>query len=168
MFLVFLVFLTRFEKFTTLLLKWIAVTFFIGGALLYGFQILARLMWSGSFFWIDSMISYLLTLAALMGAALAVRNNENIKIDIFREFSKKKIIRLIINLLSIAVTIALILVFYYHSQVLKANKNISIFKVPEWILNIPYLILFTGSLIYYLKQFQNLFSQQKEKEKEIS
>lgn len=137
------------ERALTQILIWMAVGFFIAGTFLYSFQIISRILFQDSFFWIDALISYLFTLAALMGASLAVRSRENIKIDILRHYAEKPKIRLFTDGFSSIVTILLLLIFSSHTEELYTSNSYSVFGISEWIFNIPYLLLFTGSLFYY-------------------
>lgn len=148
------------ERFLTQVLIWMAVGFFIAGTFLYSFQIISRILFQDSFFWIDTLISYLFTLAALMGASLAVRNRENIKIDILRRYSERPKIRLFTDSFSVIITVLLLLIFLSHTEELYTSNNYSVFGISEWFFNIPYLLLFTSSLFYYgqllHKDFLNL------------
>lgn len=131
----------------------VAVLFFVAGSLFYTFQIIWRMIFSESFFWIDGLVSYLFTLAALFGAALAVRQHENIKIDILRKYAHVPIVRILVNGFGLLVTVLLVGVFYFHTVERYEGRGQSSFGVAEWVLNLPYLFLFLGAGVFYLGHF---------------
>lgn len=147
--------LTKLESSLRNGLKWSMVIGFSIASLLYLTQFLLRLFFQYSLPEISWGIQYGFVMSALLGSAYAVKKNENIKIELFRELSKNKWVRIINGILSILVTLLILWIFYEYTSkiVFNSSKNnlesfTSNFKSALIIL--PYFYLFFVSLISYI------------------
>lgn len=143
--------LKGFETFLSRSLSWTSAAFFAVAAVLYFTQLIMR-YFNQSFLWIDPLVQYLFVLAALMGAAYAVLFNENIKIELFRKLAEQTWVQRVISASGFIISLLLIYVFYKHLLFTldPMNSGESAFAVPEWILALPYLYLFSASAVFYL------------------
>ena len=138
------------EHIFTFLLKIILIIFFCLAIVLYSFQIISRSFFSSSHLWISPLINYLFIVSAFYGSALAIRTNENIKIDVIKIAKTNSWIRLIINIFALGVTFTMVILFHQHLISEKLIQNSSDFYVPIWYLDIPMLLLFISSVFYHL------------------
>lgn len=139
----------RLEGFLDQTLKVVMTTAFSVGALLYLFQVILRIFFRSSVLWIDPLIQYLFVMAALFGAAFAVKSNENIKIELFRKWAANPWVRRVVNVTAFAVSGLILFTFIQRFGIEFEKKEISDFLVPRWVLEIPYLFLFSMTLFYY-------------------
>ena len=136
----------RLEGFLDLTLKVVMTTAFSVGGLLYLFQVILRIFFRSSVLWIDPLIQYLFVMAALFGAAFAVKSNENIKIELFRKWAAHPWVRRVVNLTAFAVSALILFTFIQRFGIEFEKNEVSDFLVPRWILEIPYLFLFSMTL----------------------
>ena len=82
-------FLLELEAHLRVGLKWAMVVGFSGAAIMYLVQLALRIFFRYSLPGLDGYIQYGFVVAALLGAGYAVKENENIKIELFRSLAKK-------------------------------------------------------------------------------
>lgn len=129
-------------------LKWGMVVGFSTAAFLYLIQFLLRLFFQYSISQIDWGIQYGFVMSALLGAAYAVKKNENIKIELFRRLSKKKWVQLTNGFLAVLVTSLILWVFYDYT--LNTVRNTVKGGVKNFLITLPYFYLFFASLTSYI------------------
>lgn len=129
-------------------LRYGLIAFFSTGALLYLAQIGLRLS-HRSVLWLDPLLQYLFVMAALFGASFAVKTGESIKIEVFRKFSQKRALRVALNLIAAVISAVITVAFVQRMQHDIARGEASDFVIARWILNLPYILLFTFSAVYY-------------------
>jgi TRAP-type C4-dicarboxylate transport system permease small subunit len=124
------------------------ILFFSTGALLYLVQIGLRIS-HRSVLWLDPLLQYLFVMAALFGASFAVKTGESIKIDIFRKLSRMRALRVALNLIAALISVFITVAFVQRMQHDLARAEVSDFIVARWVLNLPYILLFAFSAVYY-------------------
>jgi len=129
-------------------LRYGLVAFFSTGAVLYLVQIGLRLN-HRSVLWLDPLLQYLFVMAALFGAAFGVKSGESIKIEVFRKLSQKRPLRVALNLIAAAISGLMTAAFVLRLEQDLARGEASDFVLPRWALNLPYILLFVFSAIYY-------------------
>ncbi|HBE04561.1 MAG: hypothetical protein A2096_17910 [Spirochaetes bacterium GWF1_41_5] len=135
----------------SILLKVIIGVFFSSASLLYLFQLVLRNFFHISLLWSEPLIQYLFLIAGLLGAAVASEKEENIKIDIFKKLSSHKSVRIIKHIFCLAVTAMITWVFSRQLEFDAADSASSAFRVKNWILDIPYIVIFLLSAVYYIR-----------------
>lgn len=108
-------------------------------------QIFLRTFFAGGILWADPLIRYLVLWSGMMGAVVATREGKHIAIDVVTYLTPEAVkiwIRLVINLFSVAVAVALT----WASCIFVRNEAIfgspSLFSVPSWIWNLIFPIAF--------------------------
>ncbi|BBM88636.1 hypothetical protein COTS27_00318 [Spirochaetota bacterium] len=139
-----LAFETWVQKWVTLL----SVLLFTCGVSLYTVQIILRIFFKSTLYWIDPMIGYLFTIAALWGAALACQHNENIKIELFKKWKQIKFAALVVEFFSLVITVFIIIVFYLHFNTVRDGAETTF--SAEALKDIPYMLIFISSLVFYI------------------
>ena len=137
-------FLFKLETALRVGLKWGMIVGFSGSALMYLVQLICRVFFQFSIYQIDWWIQYGFVISALMGAGYAVKENENIKIELFQRLSKKKWIKRINAAISAITTLLIIWVFYLYTIETMGGE------IKNLLISIPYIYLFSVSLVSYL------------------
>ena len=148
--------LHRLDRWFEMAIRWVMVILFLTGFIIYLSQLALR--WLGES-WIHGhvVIQYLLVMASLMGAGYAVRHNENIKIELFRNLAGRPLIRLMVNGISVMVTVLILYVFAAFSIAYPYDSR------WKWLLNFPYFFLFTASLVFYLRIIGEVLEEKRKK-----
>ncbi|MFC1504018.1 TRAP transporter small permease [Spirochaetota bacterium] len=159
-------FISQLEKWTDAVTRYFKVliaVFFSAASLLYISQLVLRSFFNVYFLWLEPLIQYLFLISGLFGAAIAVRTDENIKIEIFRKYGNTRTIRIIKYTFACAVTFFIARIFMKHLIFEKSNMSTAAFQVKNWILDIPYIVIFGMSALYYFLNILFEFSKQRER-----
>ena len=108
-------FLLELEAHLRVGLKWAMVVGFSGAAIMYLVQLALRIFFRYSLPGLDGYIQYGFVVAALLGAGYAVKENENIKIELFRSLAKKPWVQKANATLAFLVTLLILWVFYDYT-----------------------------------------------------
>ena len=130
---------------------WIAITGFSFASLTYLTSIVLRIFFKTSIPWIDHLTGYLFAVSPILGAAIAVRTDENIKIELLKKFSEKPLFSLITKTFSLVVSLFFIHFFYQHFSIEFKNDTIAFSFFRQWMLDIPYILFFVCSSFFYLE-----------------
>lgn len=130
--------------------------------LLYVVSVCFRFFAQNSFPWIDQLTSYLFAIAPILGAGLAIRSDENLKIEVFKKLSKKWYILLITRLFSLVVSIFFLKFFYQAFIEVWFNNATAIVFLKRWMVDIPYIFFFIVSIFFYLETVLNALKNRKE------
>jgi len=111
-----------------------------------------RVLFSYSIFWLQEVILYFVVWSTMLGAAVAVRNDEHIKVDLLIGALKPKL-QMTLKLATSLVGLFFSVVFTYSgiNVVFEAYRSgigsITTLETPLWI---PYLILPAAGIIFVL------------------
>ncbi len=150
-------FLLSTEKVVLRLVKFIAALFFSVSFFLYALQTFLRIFLKDAFLWIDPVSSYLFALSALYGAALAIRNNENIKIEIFKKVEEVRFLVLLKEGLAWLATLILGGIFILHLRQEFLGGDVAFLSLKKWMLDLPYIFFVVASLVFYTVRLCNGF-----------
>ncbi len=142
-------------------LSYLAVFFFSLSFLLYGLQTFLRIFFETAILWIDPVSSYLFALSALYGATLAIINDENIKIEIFKKLNHHKKIVFLKNTLAGLATLFLLVIFFRHLQEELIRGEMAFLNLKKWMLDIPYIFFLLGGLVFYINKIIKIFNPTK-------
>ena len=142
------------EKICDLLAQFVAfftVTAFSVASLLYITNISLRFFSKNSYPWIDQLTGYLFAISPILGASLAIRHDQNLKIEILRKISQTWWAFLIARFFSLIVSIFFLTFFYQHFSIELKRGTVAIVFFKQWMLDLPYLLFFIVSIFFYLE-----------------
>ena len=143
-------FLLKLETVLRTGLKWLMIVVFSSSAIMYFIQLISRLFFKSTFQGIDWWVQYGFVVSALMGASYAVKENENIKIELFHRFAKKKWVKKLNAIISVIITLIVLGVFYQYTVKMMGGG------VKNLLISLPYMYLFFVSFVSYLIKATNL------------
>ena len=126
--------------------------FFVIGLTLYLFLVVGRAFFGLNFLWIPPVIQYLFIVAALYGGGLASATNEHMKIDFIKPLMRHPFCQCISALISAGITVMILILFWQHLHLNFVAGIASEVFLPVWVTDVPFLILFSISLYYYVRR----------------
>ncbi len=141
---------------------WVAGILIAGGLCTMLYQVFLRYILNVSTTWQDEVSRYLVVWGALIGSAVAIRDNEHIKVEILYQFlpkMAKRITNLFANLVML-VFFAFLIIFGFilvKNKFISGQASYSGFKL--WII---YIALPLSGILMFLQTLVNIFNISKE------
>jgi len=102
-------------------------------------QVIARFLLGGAFAWGEELSRFLMIFMVIVGAAVALRTNSLISVDILLERATGKFKKTLIVVIHIATIVFCIVVIYYGTLL---AQNFSIQKAPSLQVSMSYIYMF--------------------------
>lgn len=131
-------------------------------SLLYITNIALRFFSKNSYPWIDQLTGYLFAISPILGASLAIRHDQNLKIEILRKVSQSWWALSITRFFSLIVCMFFFTFFYWHFSIELKRGTIAIVFLRQWMLDLPYLLFFLVSIFFYLETTLKALQQRRE------
>jgi len=136
--------------------------FIILGLVLIFMEVVLRYVFHFGFRWVEELTCYLFIYVTLLGASAVSKNNEQMKIDVFKELLPPRFHYLINIVFSIFILFFLGIISYEGINFFKVGLSA---KSPALQINlgIPYLAIPLGSIFIFVQEFKNFLKNLREK-----
>lgn len=137
---------------------WIAGSLLVGGLGIMLYQVFLRYVLNYPTTWQDEISRYLVVWGALIGSAIAIRDNEHIKVDVLYQFFSKRI-KWLTDLFANLITLIFFTFMIFYGSILVKEKFVSgQSSYSGFSLWVIYLSLPLSGIFMFIQTIINIFN----------